>query len=95
MQRHIKLADIGHIPTPPHADYPPALRSQGRTALAARGLRYDNATGRLYDNESGLLEQYTNQKDHTPHASLEDVMEWEFSRYIYNSASRLARGYSA
>ncbi len=94
MNRHIRLADCEHLPTPDHDKYSWSIMHQARVALVKRGLRYDNATGKLRDN-TGLLEEYVKPNDHVPHATLEDVMRWEFRRQIANSASRLSRGYSA
>jgi hypothetical protein len=93
MRRIIHLRDISDTPTPSHDQFPPALLAQGRAALEQRNLRYDNATGRIYD-ASGLLENLVNQSDHKPHDSVEEVMRWEFRRYINNSASRIQRGYT-
>jgi hypothetical protein len=93
MRRIIHLRDISDTPTPSHDQFPSTLLVQGRAALEQRNLRYDNATGRIYD-ASGLLENLTNQSEHKPHDSVEDVMRWEFRRYINNAASRIQRGYT-
>jgi hypothetical protein len=98
MKRFIRLADIPHVPTPPHSEFPADVQARGRAALVARNLRYDNKRHRLYDNlHGGLCEKYArieDERNHKPHESLEDVMRWEFSRYINNSASRILRGYT-
>ena len=93
MQRYIKLADLDHIPTPDNGTFTPTQLAQGRAAMVAQKLRFDNATGKLFDNELGCCEQFSNPRDHVPAQSAEEVMRWQFSRYINNSASRIARGY--
>lgn len=92
MKRHIYLADMPHIETPSHKEYSRALLATARAALEAKRLRFDNATGIIRDN-SGELERFSNPADHVPAESLEEIMEWQFRRYINNSASRISRGY--
>lgn len=96
MRRHIKLRDLAHIETPSFkSDFPKALLTEARAVLEKRNLRFDNKTGIIRDDRCGELERPSNPRDHIPHQSEVDVMTWEFSRYIGNSASRLQRGYSA
>ena len=91
MNRIIRLRDVRHIPCNGDGFRPESVAT-ARTALEARNLRFDNATGIIRDR-SGELERFVNQRDHQPAASPEEVMEWQFSRYIRNSASRIERGY--
>lgn len=93
MKRLIRLVDIPEIETPDHREYSRELLERGRAALVGRNLRYDNATGIIRDN-SGELERFKKQADHVPHNTEQDVMRWEFSRYINNAASRISRGYA-
>lgn len=93
MKRTIWLRDLAHVPTPRHNEYSRDLMERARAAQVARGLRFDNATGKLFDNRDGEIERFVNPSDHVPAADVQEVMEWQFSRYIANSASRMSRGY--
>lgn len=62
-------------------------------ALSNSKIRFDNKTGIIRDN-SGELERYSNKSDFEPHKEIAQVIEWEFSRYIGNSCSRILRGFS-
>lgn len=86
MKRHIRLADVT-VPTPPNTQYSAELLAEARAALAARGLRFDNATGIIRD-DSGELERFVQASDHVPAESEEEVMRWQFSRHINNEAHR-------
>lgn len=88
----VRLADVADLPLGPGTDFSPAAVRAARAALLARNLRFNNATGIMRDN-TGVLEKYVRASDHKPHKCLEDVMRWEFSRRIRNSASRIERGY--
>lgn len=57
-------------------------------------LRYHNNNGKMY-GEFGLNEWPSVPSEHIPHETEDQVIEWEFSREIWNSASRLTRGFSA
>ena len=94
LKRHIHLRDLSHVATPRSGGYSSYVLDKARSALVERDLRYDNSTGMIRDS-SGELERYVNQADFTPHETEEAVMRWEFKRYIYNSASRLERGFEA
>lgn len=96
MRRIINLADLEHLPVlgsnPRGHEFKAESLALARQALVSRNLRFDNVTGRIRDN-TGELERYVNQSDFVPHASESEVMQWEFSRWIRNSASRIERGY--
>lgn len=92
MRRHIRLADLADLPTPKRDHLPAALMEKARAVQVSRNLRWDNATGIVRDDLHGELERFSKASDHEPHETIDDVMEWEFSRYIANSASRLLRG---
>jgi hypothetical protein len=66
---------------------------RARAALVARKLTWDNGRGTMRDGGK-IVEHFVRQSDHVPHASEEDVMLWEFRRYIANSASRISRGFT-
>lgn len=91
MNRHIWLRDCAGIPLPVKDGYSAEHISQARAALVARGLRFDNKTGVKRDND-GWLSRPSNYT-HEPHVSVEEVMQWEFSCSIYNSAQRIKHGY--
>lgn len=91
MKRIIRLADLADIKCEP-ARFPESLMKEARAALVKRNLRWDNSKGTMRTSE-GLIERFSNPSDHIPHNCVEDVMRWEFSRYINNSASRISRGY--
>ena len=93
MKTLIRLSDLGHIPSPTSDEYSPELVEQARAALVKTGLRWCNKTGKVYDNRM-LLEEFVNPSDHEPHDTEQDVMDWEFSRKIFNACSRKMRGYS-
>lgn len=90
MKRHIKLRDLAHLPCKPSwRTYTKEELDKARAVLVKRGLRFDNSSGKIRDDKIGLLESYVNPSDFVPHESEEDVMEWEFSRYINNEAFRM------
>jgi hypothetical protein len=95
MTRIIRLADLTHVPLPPPRSTAPAYAAdtlaRARAALVGRSLRYDNRTGIIRDR-TGWLERPSKPGDFTPHDTAEAVMEWEFSRFIRNAASRIERG---
>ena len=93
MKTIIKLTDLAGIPTPEskHAQHCREHLAQARKYQEDMGLRYNNRTGRLHD-KTGELERYSRQSDFVPHTCEQDVMEWEFSRHINNSADRISRG---
>jgi hypothetical protein len=62
-------------------------------ALIARDLRFNTKNGQIWDNNLGLLERYSNPSDYEPTEDPATIMEWNFSRYINNSASRISRGF--
>lgn len=57
-------------------------------------LRFDNKTGVTRDDD-GELCRYSNPSEFEPFTNTNDVIEWEFKRFINNSISRLRRGYEA
>lgn len=67
---------------------------QAIKALIKRDLRFNTANGVISDN-TGWLEKYSRQSDYEPTADLAEIMEWNFSRYINSSASRISRGFEA
>lgn len=91
MKRTIRLSDCAHLDCD-GGDYLPSHIAAARAALVKRNLRLDNATGTIRDC-NGELERFSRQPDHEPHTSLEDVMRWDFQRYIRNGASRIERGF--
>ncbi len=95
MNRHIRLQDCQGMPVRSGTTtFLAGHLAEAREALEKIGLRYDNATGIMRDNR-GIREKLCDSRAHVPHKTLDEVMYWEFSRYIRNAASRLARGYSA
>lgn len=91
MKRFIRLADLDGMEVP-NARYSDELTAKARASLVRRNLRFDNSTGVLRDN-TYIHERFVNPSDHVPATSEEEVMRWQFSRYINNSASRISRGY--
>ena len=58
-------------------------------------LRYDTTTNRMYNDVHGCVERPTNPSECPIHDNANDVLVWEFSRDIWNSAGRLKRGFCA
>lgn len=89
----VRLADLGHIPTPASSNFDACAQALGREAQVHRKLRFDNATGILYDKYGWVSRPsgYT----HEPFTSLEEVMQWAFMPRINNSTCRLSRGLEA
>lgn len=92
--RVFKLRDMTGVPSPVSERFSPETIAQARESLERANLRFDNSTGKIYlGRECG--ESYCTSTDHVPHKSAEEVMRWEFSRWIKNSASRISRGFKA
>lgn len=96
MEQTIRLADLEHMPikafladsfTQNHID-------AARRVLVARDLRYNLKTGITRDSR-GQLARYCHKSNIPVYESMEQVLEWEFRRYIRNGASRLSRGFKA
>lgn len=83
MTRHIKLTeDMLNMIKP---RFIPELMREAVANMVKRGLRFDNATGKVRDND-GVLAEYVNQSDFEPHTCIEDVVRWEFSGQVNNEA---------
>lgn len=86
----MRLADLAHIPTPPHHTYSRSELDAARRYHERRGLRYDMK--RACFDRDGLVSRWS---DWTPDDnSPEAVLEREFMPCIRNSAGRRARGFS-
>jgi len=94
MKNIIWLKDMKEEKDPVNDKFDPELVRECRGILEKRGLRFSNKTGIIRDN-TGELERYTVQSEFEPHETLEEVMRWEFTRYIFNSCSRVLYGYKA
>jgi hypothetical protein len=83
MTRHIKLTeDMVSMLEP---QFTPELMREAIANMVKRGLRFDNATGKVRDND-GLLVEYVRQSDFVPHTCVEDVVRWEFNGIVNNEA---------
>lgn len=91
----VRLADLNDMP---HREstlgFTKEQYAEGRAALIASGLTYNNETG-ITRNRDGWLERPSNPSDHVVLINDHEVMDWIFSRFINNAASRLSRGYTA
>jgi len=58
-------------------------------------LRYQMDTGRMFNDTLGCIEEPSDKFEFCPSYSYLDVLVRDFSREIWNSASRLSRGLSA
>lgn len=91
----IHLKDLADMATPDIAgNYTIGQIANARKTVESRDLRYCIETGITRDC-TGELARYCNKSDVPIYDSLEDVMRWEFRGFIGNSASRVARGFSA
>jgi len=93
----VRLSQLSRMPayTPSHVDaakFSSDLIAQARSAQVKNGLRYNNATCVTSDKD-GHRSSFVKKADCVPHKCLEDVMRWEFSHWIRNSADRIKRGY--
>jgi hypothetical protein len=94
LPRYIRLSDCRDLPFPYVDRYTTATQDMALAFFLARGLRYDNHTGVIRDDFLGVIERPVFKDEHTPHSTLEAVLEMEFSRYVVNAAGRLTRGLS-
>lgn len=104
--RHIKLSDLSHLPLPAHRverfieRYPVTrekameLINQARIALERRNLRYDTKTGIVRDNHLGVVKSLVSVNDIATYDNHEEVLEWEFTGDILNSAQRILNGHN-
>ena len=93
LRRHIRLSEVIDRFAPLTDDYPPKALAAASAALIARGLTFDNLSGEMIEADD-VVECFSDPADFAPHSSEDDVMIWEFSRYIRNSASRIERGFA-
>lgn len=93
LPRVVRLADLTDLPLMRHATYSRAEMEAARAVMVARDLKFDNVTGVVSDRNGWLSRPSGYQ--HEPHATAAAILEWEFRPCIANSASRVARGYSA
>ncbi len=100
MDRYIHLRDCAHIEAPElhkpwragGQEFKPESIKAAREALCKRDLYFDNYTGRIHEGGEEV-EKHSYAGDFVPHHTERDVFDWEFSRYIRNSASRIERGF--
>jgi hypothetical protein len=93
----VKLSQLSRMPVlvPEHVDaskFSSDLIAKARAAQVSAGLRYNTATCVVSD-KNGMRSRFAKKSDCTPHRCLEDVMRWEFSSWIRNSANRIKTGY--
>lgn len=62
--------------------------------LSKAGLRYDASNGKTYFKTEVVI-TYSNKEDIPVYEDVTEVVEWQFTSFILNSASRLHRGLSA
>lgn len=65
-----------------------------RATLAAAGLKFENATGRMSDRD-GVIERFIDESQFVPLKTEDEVMTWEFSRKIASAANRLRMALTA
>ena len=94
MKRFITIKMCEDLSIPSHEKYTAKEALEAFSVLTKHNLRFDNKTGRLYSND-GLESKYSNPNDFIPYDNIEDVLKWVFCPYIFNSCSRVRRGYTA
>lgn len=76
------------------SDHQGVLRKYLAEAIAHQirvNLRFDMSTGKMFNDDLGLIEELSNPSEHKEPCSHIDVLVWEFSPHIWNSACRLSR----
>lgn len=83
---------LDHNRNKPYHDFiiPEIKIEQAVDLLAKNNYRYNNNTGDAYDN-SGLVSHPTTYKEENKHASVNEIIKWEFIRVIINEAQRMIR----
>ena len=94
MNRFVRLSALEHIPSVLRYDLPADLWATARATLAAAGLKFDNATGRISDRD-GVIERFIDESQFVPLKTEDEVMTWEFSREIASAANRLRMALAA
>jgi hypothetical protein len=92
--RTIRLSEYSLCDVPKNDRYRAESIAKGFNALLAADLRFSNRSGIMRDNR-GELERYSDPSDFAPYSDMTELMEWHFSRYIFNAASRIERGFPA
>ncbi len=62
--------------------------------LAKAGLKYNNKNGKTYLRKE-VMAEYSNKNSIPVYEDVSEVIEWELTSFILNSASRIERGLKA